>query len=65
MEIEIELGVKVGETVVSKKGQSSLSVVIPKQVVNNLKISKGDIAEFYQNPSLGNNVVILIFRKKK
>jgi len=58
----MELGVRVGKSIVSKKGQSSLSVTLPKQVVENLGIEKGDVIEFYQNPNLGDNVIILVVR---
>jgi len=59
----MDLGIRVGKSKVSKKGQSSLSIIIPKQVVENLNINKGDIVEYYQNEKFGENVLILVVRK--
>jgi len=59
----MDLGIRVGKSKVSKKGQSSLSIIIPKQVVENLNIKKGDIVEYYQNEKFDKNVLILVVRK--
>lgn len=59
----MNLGVKVGKSKVSKKGQTSLSITLPRQVVENLKIKKGDIVDFFQNPEFGSDVLILVVRR--
>ena len=43
-----DLGVKLGKSKVNKKGQYSLSVTIPKNVLDNFKIELGDTLEFYR-----------------
>ncbi len=48
----MELGVKIGKSKVGYRGQSSLAITIPQQVVENFNIEKGDIIEFYQNGEL-------------
>jgi len=48
----MELGVKIGKSRVGIRGQSSLAITIPKQVVENFNIQKGDVIEFYQNKDI-------------
>jgi len=56
--------IKLGSSTVTLKGQTCLSVTIPKIVAENLKIKKGDRIEFYINPELGENIILIkIIRK--
>ena len=48
----MKLGVKIGKSKVGLRGQVSLAITIPKQVVENFNIQKGDVIEFYQNEGL-------------
>ena len=43
-----DLGIKLGKSKVNKKGQYSLSITIPKNVLDNFNIQLGDTVEFYR-----------------
>jgi len=56
--------IKLGCSTVTLKGKTCLSVTIPKIVAENLKISKGDKIEFYINPELGENIILIKIVRK-